>query len=102
MSLANALYKQGQHAAGTAIHRETLEVQKRVLGPEHPSTLNTATSLANALNTQGQYAEAAAMHEATLEVRERVLGITHPDTLTTLMNLCASNSGSLFGCPTTL
>jgi hypothetical protein len=82
--------------------RETLEVQKRALGPEHPDTLGAASSLGNALNTQVQYAEAAAMHEATLEVRERVLDITHPDTLTTLMNLCASYSGSLFGCPTAL
>jgi hypothetical protein len=35
------------------MYRETLEMQKRVLGPEHPSTLITAENLAFALRKQG-------------------------------------------------
>ena len=46
MNLANALHAQGQHAEAAAMHRETLEVQKRVLGQEHPDTLMTAMNLA--------------------------------------------------------
>ena len=37
--------------------RETLEVQKLVLGKEHPDTLNTAMNLANTLDDQGQTPE---------------------------------------------
>ena len=33
------------------MHREALEVQKRVLGPEHPGTLNAAMNL-NFANSQ--------------------------------------------------
>ena len=39
------------------MNRETLEVQKRVLGQEHPDTLMTTMKLALALHTQGQHAE---------------------------------------------
>jgi hypothetical protein len=40
------------------MHREVLEVKRRVLGPEHPSTLMTAGNLANSLQHQGKHAEA--------------------------------------------
>ena len=52
MNLANALDAQGQHAEAAAMYRETLEVQKRVLGQEHPDTLSTARTLQ--LLCQGQ------------------------------------------------
>ena len=39
MNIATELYTQGQPATAAAMLRETLEVMKRVLGPEHPNTL---------------------------------------------------------------
>ena len=68
------------------MHYETLEVQKRVLGPKHPDTLNTATNLASALDDQEQHAAAAAMNRETLEVQKRVLGQEHPDIMITADN----------------
>ena len=47
-----------------AMYRETLEVQKWVLGQEHPSTLNTTMCLASVLDMRGRYAKAVAMHLA--------------------------------------
>ena len=85
--LANALRAHGQHAEAAALHRETLEVLKRVLGKEHPDTLKTAMNLANALSNQGQHAEAGAMLCETIELQKRVLGKEHPTTLTMTMNL---------------
>ena len=76
MNLASALYAQWQHAAAAVMRRETLEVQKRVLGQEHPDTLGAAMNLANTLQTLGQHAAAAAaaMHREGLEVQKWVLG----------------------------
>ena len=86
-NLAIALAHQGQHAAAAAVHRETHDMQKRMLGPEHSDTLRTALSLANALLAQGQFAKAAVLCRQTLEVQRRVLGPEHPSTLCTANNL---------------
>ena len=40
------------------MHRGTLEVQQRVLGPEHPGTLHSATNLAIVYSKQGNLEEA--------------------------------------------
>jgi hypothetical protein len=60
-----------------------LAAQKRVLGPEHPDTLRSASNLAIALCHQCKYAEAQPLCEATLEVQRRVLGPNHPHMLHT-------------------
>ena len=69
------------------MYRGAHEVQKRVLGSEHPSTLAAAMSLASALGAKGQYAAAATMHREALEAQKRVLGPEHPDTLRAANNL---------------
>jgi hypothetical protein len=75
------LSKQGDLSEAIRIHRETLEVQRRVLGAEHPRTLGSAFYLAVLLSEQGEFSEFARIHHETLEVRRRVLGAEHPDTL---------------------
>jgi hypothetical protein len=45
-NLANALIAQGKYGEAETMYRKTLAVQQRVLGSEHPSTLNTANNLA--------------------------------------------------------
>ncbi|HAL71009.1 MAG TPA: hypothetical protein DCP71_04465, partial [Verrucomicrobiales bacterium] len=67
--------------------REALKRHTDILGPEHPSTLNSRMHLANALDVQGKYAEAEAGHREVLVIRERVLGAEHPDTLSSRNNL---------------
>ena len=37
------------------MRREPLDAQRRVLGPEHPSTLNTINNLASSLHGQGKW-----------------------------------------------
>ncbi len=75
------------------MQRELLDVQRRVLGPEHPDTLATKSNLAASLLGQGKRAEAEQMHREVLDVRRRVLGPEHPDTLTTMGNLSNSLRG---------
>ena len=69
------------------MYREALEVQRRVLGLEHPNTLASMNNLANVLQEQGQWQEAEQIHREVLEVRRIVLGQEHPDTLASMHNL---------------
>jgi tetratricopeptide (TPR) repeat protein len=61
--------------------RQTLEIQKRVNGPEHPDTLLTMANLANTLHDQKKDEEAESLYVATIAARRRVLGPEHPDTV---------------------
>ncbi len=57
-NLASSLSGQGKHAEAERITREVFDAMRRVLGEEHPTTLNTASILAHSLLVQGKYAEA--------------------------------------------
>jgi tetratricopeptide (TPR) repeat protein len=63
---------------------------ERLLGPNHPDTLNARNSLAAAYQAAGRPAEAVPLFEQTLVGRERLLGPDHPDTLTSQNNLAAA------------
>jgi tetratricopeptide (TPR) repeat protein len=60
---------------------------ERVLGHDHPDTLNARNGLAIAYEAAGRIDEAIALHEQTLAAFERVLGHDHPDTLASRNNL---------------
>ncbi len=63
---------------------------ERLLGPDHPDTLNAWNSLAAAYLAAGRPADAVSLFERTLVGRERTLGPTHPDTLNSQNNLAAT------------
>ena len=63
---------------------------ERVLGPDHPDTLNARNSLAAAYQVAGRAADAISLFEHVLVAQERVLGPKHPDTLTSQNNLAAT------------
>jgi hypothetical protein len=63
---------------------------ERVLGPDHPDTLNARNSLAAAYQAAGRAADAIPLFEHTLVARERVLGPNHPDTLISQNNLAVT------------
>ena len=77
-NLGTVLIGQGVLPEARQILRDTLEVQRRVLGMEHPSTLTTANNLAYLLTQQGELSEAGQILRETLEVQRRVLGAEHP------------------------
>jgi tetratricopeptide (TPR) repeat protein len=66
---------------------ESLDIQRRVFGPEHPWTLMSMSNLAAVLNEQKQPAEAMKLYQQTLDIQRRVAGPEHPDTLRTETNL---------------
>jgi hypothetical protein len=69
-------------AVGTIEELEqALADRERVLGPDHPDTLETSHDLADAYLRADRLAEAIPLLERTYIDREEVLGLVHPDTL---------------------
>ena len=73
------------------------KLEEKVLGPEHPNTLDTRNKLAEVLAAQTRYAEAEAEYRAVIILREKVLGVDHPDTFETCFDLanCLRSEGKL-------
>ncbi|KAG1681630.1 hypothetical protein FOA52_014139 [Chlamydomonas sp. UWO 241] len=74
---------------GEAEHfcRETLEIEERVLGEDHPGTLTMVHSLRYIQHCTGHLDDAEDLYRTALRGRNKVLGPDHPDTLATLTNL---------------
>jgi tetratricopeptide (TPR) repeat protein len=85
-NLASLLSNEGRHSESWKLYRETLAIQLRTLGPEHPRTLLTQSELADELFAQGHVQEAERLHRETLVAMVRVIGPDHPSTL-----LCQSS-----------
>ena len=56
---------------------KALDIRQHILGPEHPSTLDSMQSLANTLADQGQVTEADKLYEKVFETSRRVFGPTN-------------------------
>lgn len=80
-------FRNGAYSAAERLYRLALKIGQRVLGDEHPITLNSLNNLALLLQAKGQFDEAEPLSRRGLEVRQRVLGDEHPDTLNSLNNL---------------
>ena len=89
-TLGNAYHALGEYGKAEKLHSEALEIQRRVLGKEHPDTLRSRNNLAVAIKFQGRHEEAERLHREVLEIRRRVLGSEHPDTLDSMQNLAGA------------
>ena len=69
------------------LERETLEIARRVLGPEDVSTLGLMNNLGSTLDYEGRYAEAERLQRELLELQRRVLGPEHRDTMGSMNNI---------------
>jgi serine/threonine protein kinase len=79
------LYSEAGQHLGTA-----LELQRRLLGAEHLTTLKTQINLAAALYGKGKFAEVAQLEEKTLASLRRNFGPEQPEALEALGNLGAN------------
>src|SRR5262249_3080558 len=74
-------------AEGAKLAHEALSTQQRVLGPEHPDTLQSMMVVGNIFRSQGNLAGAEAFQRQTLAARRRVLGSEHVDTVWSIFSL---------------
>lgn len=86
-ALAIALAYQGHYIAAVKLYEQTLEIRRRVLGPEHQATLQSMNNLAEVLIKLGEYAQAQKMLTQAHGVQFRVLGPDNPDTAYSTYNL---------------
>ena len=80
-TLGDVYQSAGLPASAQPQFERALEIQRRVLGPEHPDTLTSMGGLALAIYSQGRYAEAEKLLRETVRLRSLVLGPEHPRTL---------------------
>jgi RNA polymerase sigma factor (sigma-70 family) len=73
-----------------AVGEPLAEDLERLLGPDHPDTLNSRNSLAAAYLAAGRVAEAISLFEQILAVRQRVLGSDDSETLISQNNLASA------------
>jgi len=91
-SLNNLSYlrvEQGLYSQAEILMSESLQIRERVLGKEHPKTIELIMGLAVIYGHQGKYEQSQKLLEHAIKVNEQVLGKEHPDTVNVANNLAA-------------
>jgi Tetratricopeptide repeat len=71
-----------------------MDIQKKVLGPEHPDTFSTMGNLASTYCNQGRWNKAEQLGLQVMDIQKKLLGPEHLSTLITMGNLASTYSGS--------
>ena len=80
-TMAHTYRNLGLYLSAHALYERALEIQKQVLGPRNPATLQSQYGLAWALRGEDRFAEAEKMARETFEAERRVLGPQNTSTL---------------------
>jgi hypothetical protein len=80
-NLASTYSNQGRWKEAEELKVQVMEMKKKMLGAEHPSTLTSMANLAFTWKRQGRHVEALNLMKECVRLRTRVLGIDHPYTL---------------------
>jgi tetratricopeptide (TPR) repeat protein len=86
-NLADTYAKQGKYAQAEALFSQTTEISRRVLGPQHPNTLDFLSDFASMYQRQGKYVLAETHAAQVLAGRRHALGPEHPDTMASAADL---------------
>ena len=89
-TVARAYLSTGLLHQAIILFEQTLADSERILGPDHPDTLDSRNNLASAYQNSGRLEQAIPLFEQNLADRERILGPDHPDTLTSRNNLAST------------
>ena len=73
---------------------QVMETSKRVLGVEHPDTLNNMANLAHTYNLEDRNEEAIELMKHVVERRTSTIGPKHPYTLDSATSLSAWTSNT--------
>jgi tetratricopeptide (TPR) repeat protein len=91
-NLANSYFAAGRHDEALKLREEVLPLRRKVLGPEHPETLNIMNNLANSYFAAGRHEEALKLKEEVVSIRRKAFGTKHPDTLKAMNDLADCHS----------
>jgi len=80
-------HAQGQGVRPEKLYLQALELQQRLLGPDHPDIAHTLNNLALYYKALGRLAEARPLYERALAMFRKTEGASHADTAATMYNL---------------
>ena len=80
----------GSYHLSEIINQRVNAQNQKILGLEHPDTLNIMANIASTFMHQGRWKEAEELNVQVMETSSRVLGLEHPDTLTSMDNLAST------------
>ena len=75
------------YAGARPYYEQALDINRKVLGAEHPDTASSLNNLGYLLRAMGDYAGARPYYEQALAIRKQALGEAHPDMAQSLNNL---------------
>jgi tetratricopeptide (TPR) repeat protein len=76
----------GDWAGAESLHRQSVDMIRRVKGPEHPEVAGALATLASAVEERGDLARAETLYKESLAMRIKLLGAEHPDVTWTQYN----------------
>ena len=83
---------QGRNTEAVPLFARALDARERVLGKDHPATLESVNNLAANYEDLGRYADAESLYIRAVAANESVLGMEHPNTLTSINNLAGNHA----------
>jgi eukaryotic-like serine/threonine-protein kinase len=86
-TMAVTYQKLGLYPQAQSLIERAIQIQRRVLGPRNPETLQSVFTLGVVLAGDGHYRGAEKLYRENLEIRKQVLGPEHKDTLFSMSNL---------------
>ena len=69
--LANAYKAQGRYPEAEPLHKRSLAISEKVLGPDHPAVATSLNNLAELYRTQGRYPEAEPLYKRALAIKKK-------------------------------
>ena len=85
--MARVYCLRGEYAQAETLSKQTLEIQRRVLGPEHSSTLSTLSDVASMYQRQGKYSLAGTYAAQVLAGRRHAFGSEQQETMSAAADL---------------
>src|SRR5690606_19932914 len=83
-------YRTGDLETAARLGRETLDINRALLGPDHPRVGRETNNLAQVLQRMGRPDEAEPLYREALRVLEATVGPEHPYTALGMSNLAAT------------
>jgi eukaryotic-like serine/threonine-protein kinase len=83
-TMGEVYWSLGLYSEAQPLIEKALESRRRLLGSEHPDTLESMDFLGRTLEREGHYPEAEKLTRETFDIRRRVLGPEHPDTIASM------------------
>jgi tetratricopeptide (TPR) repeat protein len=99
MLMGAALHYQGKFPEAQAILEQCVEENRRQLGPDHQTTLESVKKLGDCFRTQQKYDQAVPLLEDAMTRAKRTLGPQHVFTLECAANLASLHFGEYLGFP---